>query len=46
MEPKETMKKLINKMNQSKVDWLMVGILGGLIFMGLLPILVYFGYLN
>ena len=41
MEPQGTMK---NKFKN--IDWLTVGILGGLIFMGILPILVYFGYLN
>ena len=35
------MKKLLKN-----IDWLTVGILGGLIFMGSLPVLVYFGYLN
>lgn len=41
MEPQGTMKNIFKN-----IDWLTVGILSGIAFMGLLPILVYFGYLN
>lgn len=41
MEPNKTMKKKFKN-----IDWLTVGIFAALIFMGILPILVYFGYLN